>query len=394
MRTALLLGYVLLVATALDAQAPATTQGIDVTPKSGVIHGTVDVVVSTKEGFVLATDSRATKTVGLENSFTDDAQKLYTIGDRAACVVAGLIGSEIGSSGFELRDTIGTNLRLMDQSARQRNSPSTAQDVADSFEFGLSRVTGLLAPNIRASPGLIGQVSAVSVNPDGTAEWVSFELPLEIIPNDSGQIALAVGRPIYHWHAVYLGPRFDVDVLGQPEIAIRMLSAQGPTTDHHTQTTIMRRYYWLKKWGRLDQLTLREGVSLARELVQSTIDLSPPTAGVGGPIDIAVVTRNGVRWVQRKQTFASLPRPHYRVFDSQVPLQDLDDFECVRCDFTDARLFYAGDADVQLVNSKFGGSCRLALAPDAEQKNPEATARLKALMQGKCRIVVQDSNFP
>jgi hypothetical protein len=156
----------------------------------------------------------------------------------------------------------------------------------------------------------------------------------------------------------------------------------------------MRRYYVLKKGSRLDQLTLREGVLLAKELVQSTIDLKPPTAGVGGPIDVAVVTRNGVRWIQRKRTVALLPSPHPRVFDSQISLQELDDFECVRCDFTDARLFYAGDADVQLVDSKFGGSCRLAVAPDAERKNPEATARLKALMQGKCRIVVQDSNFP
>jgi hypothetical protein len=57
-------------------------------------------------------------------------------------------------------------------------------------------------------------------------------------------------------------------------------------------------------------------------------------------------------------------------------------------------LFYAGRADVELVDSRLGGSCRLALAPDAEQRNPTVVARIKALVQDKCSIVIQDSNYP
>jgi hypothetical protein len=156
----------------------------------------------------------------------------------------------------------------------------------------------------------------------------------------------------------------------------------------------MQRYYKLKRLGRLDQFTLKEGVLLARELIQATIDLAPPAAGVGGPVDIATVTSRGVQWVQRKAESAPLPAPHGRVYDSKLSVQNLDGLECVRCDFTDARLFYAGYRDVELVGSKFGGTCRLALAPEAGQRNPSAVARLKALVRGKCSIVIQNSNFP
>lgn len=55
----------------------------------------------------------------------------------------------------------------------------------------------------------------------------------------------------------------------------------------------MDRYYQLKKLARLNELTLDEAASLARNLIQATIELSPESAGVGGPIDIAVITRTG-----------------------------------------------------------------------------------------------------
>ena len=360
---------------------------------ASIIHGTVDVVISTTQGFAFATDSRATQGLGPTATHTDDAQKLFPVGDRAACVIAGLIGSELGGSGFQLRDAIGTSLRQEDRVARSTPVPMTAAVVADSFRYGLERVTGLLP--LRNYPGLAAQVSAVSISPDGSALWIGADLPL-VGQTTGNQIRMSVGSPIYHVHGAYVGLRFDLDVLGQPQIIAGLLGAKRSTTDRHTQTAIMRRYYSLKGDGQLDRFTLREAISLARALVQATIDLAPPDAGVGGSFDVATLTRDGFHWVQKKPTFADLPSPHSRVFDSRFAgaPQNLDNLECVRCDFTDSKLFYAGTADVELVDNTFGGSCRLALAPDAEQRRPDVVRKLKDLMHGACRIVIQSSNYP
>ncbi len=83
----------------------------------GIIHGTIDVVISTREGFVLATDSRGTTEGRLEKTYTDDVQKLFLIGDHTACVIAGVSGSELGSGALRPREAIGTDLMALDRLA-------------------------------------------------------------------------------------------------------------------------------------------------------------------------------------------------------------------------------------------------------------------------------------
>ena len=56
--------------------------------RSTYIHGTIDLIVATRGGFVLATDSRASS----ETGYADDAQKAFAIGTSTAVVIAGLIG--------------------------------------------------------------------------------------------------------------------------------------------------------------------------------------------------------------------------------------------------------------------------------------------------------------
>jgi hypothetical protein len=98
---------VLLLAVPCWSQAP--TLGDQ--PRSDHVHGTIDIVISTREGFILATDSRGTS----DGTHADDQQKLFTIGKNSACVVAGLIGSQVGMEGFELRTAMGTQLERIDQ---------------------------------------------------------------------------------------------------------------------------------------------------------------------------------------------------------------------------------------------------------------------------------------
>ena len=65
-----------------------------------LMQGSVDVVISTRYGFVLATDSRLTHRFESQITYSDDTQKLFPVGAHSACVIAGLIGSGVGTGVF------------------------------------------------------------------------------------------------------------------------------------------------------------------------------------------------------------------------------------------------------------------------------------------------------
>ena len=361
-------------------------------PTSAVLsHGSIGIVISTKDGFVLAADSRLTG----EDGNRDNGRKLYTIGNDIACVIAGTVEAEVHSGTppyqFELRDALGSHLLNLDEVARQGGPVTSAQDVIPAVAFGVSRILGLAQGNSSIQAGPFVEAICASVASDGSREWIRNDVP--IIEEASGsERAFKVGPVQRKMHSDTTS--FNFDVIGQELIPYKLLGADVASDDPHTRTPALLRFYQLKRKHRLNEFMLKDAVLLAREMVQATIDLSDEKAGVGGPIDIATITRRGVRWIQRKCDSELLQRTHFRIYDSRLTLQTLDNIECVRCDFTNARLFYAGDADVQLVEAKLGGSCRLAIAPDADKKNPQALAKLKSLVQGHCRIVVQQGNFP
>lgn len=354
-------------------------------------HGSVGVLISTKDGFVLAADSRLTR----EDGNRDNGRKLYTIGNDIACVIAGAVEAEVHSGTppyqFELRDALGSHLLNLDEVARQGGPVTSAKDVIPAVAFGVSRILGLAQGNSSIQAGPFVEAICASVASDGSREWIRNDVP--IIEEISGsERTFKVGFVRRKTHSDTTS--FDFDVIGQKLIPHIILGADVASDDPHTRTPVLLRFYQLKRMHRLNEFTLKDAVLLAREMVQATIDLSNEDAGVGGPIDIATITQGGVRWIQRKCDSELLPRTHLRIYDSRLTLQTLGNIECVRCDFTNARLFYAGDADVQLVDARLGGSCRLAIAPDADKKNPQALAKLKSLVQGHCRVVVQQGNFP
>jgi 20S proteasome alpha/beta subunit len=361
----------------LDAQEPA----------SSYVHGTIDVVVSTRDGFILATDSRGTQSNG---SHSDDFQKVFTVGGRTACVVAGLTGADLGAQGFRLRDAIASHLVLLDRSASSNQLQSNAAAVARTFEGGFQGVVGLLNPGTASLPSLVSATSIVSLTANREPEWITFYLPVAMKSDSNGEMYLTTGQPIYLFHSLNLGPRFDVEAIGYPDVARSLVRADKPGESSFSKSKIMRRFYKLKRKGRLDEISLDDGVELAKQLVAATIAVAPTTAGVGGPIDILTVTKDGVRWIQRKQVTADLPPPYIaRFFNSTLGAghQDLDGLECVRCLFRDMALRYNGDRDVQLLGCTFAGSCTLTLARDARNKNPEAVARLLNLVAGKCQVI-------
>jgi hypothetical protein len=166
----------------LPAQEAETSMVRDLTPSqilSSYIHGTIDVVISTRKGFVLATDSRAT--YGEGEAHSDDAQKLFPIGKTSACMIAGLIGSDIKMEGFRVHDALGTYLVYLDHRASAEKKTTSASDIAQFFSFGLANVAGILVPGAPGSfSKVVGAVSVVSVSPDGEPDWITFILPVAV----------------------------------------------------------------------------------------------------------------------------------------------------------------------------------------------------------------------
>jgi hypothetical protein len=354
--------------------------------RSTYIHGTIDLIVATRGGFVLATDSRATS----ETGYSDDAQKAFAIGPSTAVVIAGLIGSEVSLAGFQLRDAMGTWLSHRSETANQRHESPSATDVAQTFRHGLYAVAGLLIPNPGGSrPSVVGAMSAVSVSPNGAAEWITMYVPLATAYDSSGIDYYTVGEPIPIYHSLALGLRFDVQALGFPTVVEKLMGANAPGDDEYSRSLILRKFYERKRAGTLDRFTIKEAVDLARTLVAATVALAPKEAGVGGPVDILTVTPQGISWVQRKTNAAAFPPPFkFRLFGGGINNggQDLDGFECFRCTFMNAVLRYHGDGNLELVAPIIEGTCRLELSADARRKSPVVVERLLRVLSGKCEI--------
>jgi 20S proteasome alpha/beta subunit len=366
----------------------------DTTPaqlETTYVHGTIDVVISTREGFVLATDSRATLSApNGDGSHSDDAQKAFTIGNRAACVIAGLVGSDLQMEGFRLRDAMGTHLVLLDRSTQ--NSPISATEIAHSFTFGLQSVAGLLTPNTQPRRDLVGAVSAVSVSPDGEPDWITLVLPITLAhAGPANYEYFTVGTPQYFHHSLSIGQRFGVEAIGQPYLVNLLIKANEPLPGiEFSNSAVMKKFYERKKQGHLDEYSLEDAVALAKALVAATIEILPPQAGVGGPIDVLTVTKNGIHWVQRKERSAPFPPPyHVRFFGTRIGGggQPLDGLECIRCRFHDIEFSYAGDGDVELLAPVIEGHCRLKVLPDARRKMPLVVDRLKRALANKCEII-------
>lgn len=356
--------------------------------QSSSIHGTIDIVVSTRTGFVLATDSRGTDLA--TRAHVDNMQKLFAIGPHAACVIAGLVGQDWGAQGFHLREALGSHLTHLAELAERDSRLSSTDAIVRSFRFGLDGVAGLIPPGTTPSPYFVGAVSAVSINQNGEPHWTTLLIPLKVVGVGNDAV-FTPGEPKEVDHKLLSGMRFDVEALGVLTVAEEMLRASKPSpANEFTKTNVMRKYYLRKATGRLDDFTILEALDLAKTLVKATVRYADSSAGVGGSIDTLTVTKNGVQWHDKKTDVAALPRPHlqqlYKLSLEGPSFQRLDGLICVLCSFKNMTLFYGGDGDVELLGAKFEGTCEVRIAPEARIKSPQVTQRLTDSLRGKCVI--------
>lgn len=365
-------------------------------PRSIAIHGTIDVVVSTREGFVLATDSRVTLDAGTHR---DDAQKLFPVGKSAACVIAGLVGADFGAEGFHLTDAVGSHVLELDKWASGR--PVPAPDIVKAVARGLDSVTGLLLPTA-ARPVFVGEVSVVSIDPSGSPEWLTLGIPFSA--RYVGDKALfRSSEPQYYVHTTGIGLRFDVQALGQPQVVNALISAGGTgakvcgaqpgqpgwcVDPKFTHSAVTREFYSRKRLGTLDGFTLKSAIELAKTLVQATVQTAQPSWGVGGPADVLAVTKAGTRWIARKSEQSFPPPFHQTAADLTLANggEPLDGLQCLLCTFENMKLSYNGDGRVELVRPEFTGTCELTVGRKAREEMPEDVEYLERAAFGHCEV--------
>jgi len=164
----LTLGPILICATALglgEQLAIAT----DANPPAKFIHGTIVVVISTRDGFVLAGDSRG--------SYADNTpapgefEKVFSFRRRSGIVIAGRI--EGADPTGELLEAVATNLHIMDSLPGKGRATSALLE----FVLAVRKEIGLTDPDTLLDSSVpVAEASAVSVDENGAREWLTIFL--------------------------------------------------------------------------------------------------------------------------------------------------------------------------------------------------------------------------
>jgi 20S proteasome alpha/beta subunit len=372
-----LIALFLAATSSLNAQGP-----ISLPLNQEGVHGTIVVVVETRDGFVLAGDSRGTN-LRNENSLPEEYQKVFSIGRRTGIVVAGLIASNAG----DVADSVASHLLAADKWVAEGRQPFAAEVSIEMV--GALRAEALLLDGDQDQKSPLAGFSSVSIGEDGRREWIT--IVMDPISRTDGFGRKSVNLKIKSFET---GPPSKVLPLGSVSNAIKSLidSDASSVENVYSQDPAMVKYYSLKRNGQLSELTLDDGKDLVELLMKAAIESARPGDGVGGSVDMLTITGEGVNWVRRKKLVASSP-PMFAVrsFDTPLPSQ-LDGVECVNCTVpTNALLRFEGTSAPHLPRLMFTGPCKLVLGKTAQHSMPEATRNLKSVMSGACDIVQEDA---
>ncbi len=345
------------------------------------VHGTIVVAISTKDGFVLAGDSRGS--VGCM-PVAGEFEKVFSVGKRSGIVVAGLIQSE--DSTEELKDSVATWLHDLDQPGTQFGAP----DIVRSFVSDIRDELFLLDPSVPVGTP-VAAASAVTVDELGGSEWITLILD-PVVQTHRGGIQILTAKV----EKFVVPPASKVQALGSGSgVVERLTSLEQPTpTIPYSEEPVLRKYYSLKKSNNLSDLTLQDGEALARLFVAAAIDWgsTEPCAGLGGSIDVLAITKAGTEWIQRKtEVVPSTPKWGLRISHQELrgKLDWLPGVEWFRDTVPDGgTITFDGDGDVHVVSPSFAGTCDFVIGEYAEQRRPTTTSRLKQVFRPSCGIYV------
>ena len=275
---------------------------------------TVNVVVSTYDGIVVAADSRVTSQDGEKTRIASDyGEKIVRVGSHSLVAFSG--------AAYLFDDE--SHLRSIGSIINQYKSKSEISDTtwADPAQFaqGLDTLLATLY-NAHLRNVLRGKLAIVICGFDRENERRLYELRyphVEKVKPDtirvSGELDTLTQTP-------------QSFVNGQNDVWFRIIKGYDPKLDDHqwfreyevinvdsldstkVDTTVQRdtlNFRDLRYEIRYDIMNLQDAIDYALFVARATIEAQrfnqSSIQGVGGAIDIAVVTSNGFRWIQCKR---------------------------------------------------------------------------------------------
>jgi hypothetical protein len=271
-----------------------------------LLHGTVVVVVSTKEGFVLGSDSRLTN-LQTGQPAPYGGEKVFLMGDRAAIAIAGLVSSSLALQP-SIAESLAGDFRLHNKLMKADGNP-WEQQATGPLGWFLSRFDSLLQlidTGVELDSRLAA-ASAVSVSNDGVPEWITVYLHAWKRYDQTGTQRWDYRRDFKD------PPASRVVVMAPPEyedFVNQILDRNPRPGDPVLQIEALRHYFTLKRTGQLSNLTIDDGMALAEFLIRAAISRAARNhfLGIGGDIQLLEVTRDGSAWIHRLDPAKLHPR--------------------------------------------------------------------------------------
>lgn len=261
-------------------------------------HGTVLVTIGTKNGFVLAADSLQTR--GKE-ILSDKKQKIYRVRKYVACSITGRTWSLESESKLEydLHREITLYARNSTASSVQQHAEQMADWFYQRIEPFYTRFPDALNDWLERTTGRDSFISLdiVGYHDKKRPRWCRVNFPPRWEMQGSVSRLVRPDRPeVFPIES----EQFGIAPSGWSVVVDSLRNKNEETYPDCRCLESIKKYHNSLSAGTLRNLALEEGIELARTFVECSIQYSPPEAGVGGKVQLAVVERKkGFRWVNR-----------------------------------------------------------------------------------------------
>ncbi|HEV2381232.1 MAG TPA: hypothetical protein VG206_15740 [Terriglobia bacterium] len=255
---------------------------------AGIESGTLNLVLANKNGFVIATDSKATGNGGPPRY---DSQKLFRTGPKTAVAVAGL-------AAVNLPDPFQFEIAALVRSYFGPNGLSDGRGALGSVDFWLTSDVGaelnrlfslFSADGYRAEPFV---ATLVGFNDQSIPE-------IRVIDFVPARRALGLHGELFPQYETredtLTAKSFRVVTVGVDTVARKILAGELPTENESVHSYVRR-----LDQGGLDEMPLPEMKSLAIAIFDATKRDPQASQVVGGDTQIAVFPTTGKEeWVQQ-----------------------------------------------------------------------------------------------
>jgi hypothetical protein len=286
--------------------------------QSAYCYATLNVVVKVSEGLVLGADSRSTyqNVKGAYRSASDQAQKIFQLSKNVGCLVRG--------EAFFKEWTVGGFI------SSYRSECDLTDDISQHFDTIMTSFDRFVRANLSVSDSIGTDVIVAGYDLDGRARIAEYSLrnrrSFPHLVNERVGLVFKGQRELIDRLLNGVYDYEEVSAVQKKILGRALREIIGDTLTCHRDSVLLNSVYnrYSKEFLDMlpyqpsgtkaivltDKMYLQDAIEYARFLIRTTIDFQRFTdgtnsdkgsiPGVGGDIDIAVVTPTGFEWISRK----------------------------------------------------------------------------------------------